>query len=164
MGSGAAPPSLVWAGVGAGVGHWSFAARVRSRWCQPGGRGPPVRYEFLADGDPLPLGHYTPWLCSTTYVQLSLIDLGGCAAHTDVRRSFAWVDSFSARLEFLTDVSSPPPKRHLPWAGLVTTSHSGKKPHYDPPYCTPRIALIGLEFGARGVCGPNAGGGRHHCG
>jgi hypothetical protein len=72
----------------------------------------------------------------------------GCAAHTDVRRSFAWVDSFSARLEFLTDVSSPPPKRHLPWAGLVTTSHSGKKPHYDPPYCTPRIALIGLEFGA----------------
>jgi hypothetical protein len=39
MGSGAAPPSSVWAGVGAGVGHWSFAARVRSRWCQLGGSG-----------------------------------------------------------------------------------------------------------------------------
>jgi hypothetical protein len=39
MGSGVAPPSSIWADVRAGVGHWSFAARVRSRWCQPGGSG-----------------------------------------------------------------------------------------------------------------------------
>jgi hypothetical protein len=94
-----------------------------------------VRYEFLADGDPLPLGHYAPWLCSTTYVQLSLIDLGGCAAHTDVRRSFAWVDSFSARLEFLTDVSSPPPKRHRTSQSMGTTL-DGDLAHQGVSSCT----------------------------
>ena len=94
-----------------------------------------MRYEFLADGDPLPLGHYAPWLCSTTYVQLSLIDLGGCAAHTDVRRSFAWVDSFSARLEFLTDVSSPPPKRHRTSQSMGTTL-DGDLAHQGVSSCT----------------------------